>query len=394
MKNYLLVLFIGLLLVGCGVNQQIERAKKLESKGKVNEAIKKYQTIIKRYPTSEKVPDILLQIAEIYNKQNNLQEAISYYLQLISKYNNYPKIDEANFKIANIYYTLKNYEQAEIHFQIIIDRYPNGKFAESAKEKILKIENIKKEIIQIKKEAETALGNKKYALALEKYEKIKSMMSSDDIKIYNIDNSIAKIKNKLLSIERDEKFVKSLENAKKMDWGDRDGYLKIYNVLDKQVYGKNEFEWKRDEERAEADYIKITNTVFYIPIELDVGEYDFSQKTLSFKNISSAFAIDSGPNETNYVLFDKDITFGPLELNGKEAERIKNLTAGIKTLSTRGRIRSSRSEYFVRGFILCKVIGQPESKVGILGYSFNHFINAKIIDARIEVPKIGYIYLN
>ncbi|OGS20591.1 MAG: hypothetical protein A2252_00915 [Elusimicrobia bacterium RIFOXYA2_FULL_39_19] len=91
MKSKLLktsiLLFLAVLLTGCGANYKFKKAKKFEKQGYYIEAIQQYKNIAKKYPKNPVSPQALYYAGRVYQTKLKIySESINTYLELIKKY--------------------------------------------------------------------------------------------------------------------------------------------------------------------------------------------------------------------------------------------------------------------------------------------------------------------
>lgn len=344
MGKNLTIILIGLLLVGCGVDYKFKKAQKLEKQGRNKEAISQYLNLIQKSPRS-------------------------------------PRKVDALFNVAEIYFRLKEFEDAKSYFQNVVDKHPDTEYAEPSRQKLNEIEKIKNEVTELLKEGDLAYRDNKFKTAIEKYETAKTLNPRADV-----ESKISQTKEKQCYVERVNEFNTILRKAKKFDWKmPPSDFFAIEGRLKKVTYGENEFERKRDEKRAERDYQEIIQSTYHATIKVSAGEYNFSKGTLSFKNLDRGYHM----GYHGELGFNRDIKFKSLKLDEKEAEIIK---------------RSTKSSYFhtgarktfiknaVDGTVLFKIMDTHERITP--GWGGDTILHAEVIDARIKVPRYGYLYMS
>ena len=145
----LLSLFILLFLFGCGSKKSVEElfteANTNLKNNKIPEAVMLFEEIINDYPESEKAPEVLSQLASIYQNKmlkslsdlESLEKAVSLFRRI---YNDYPESSYAptglfmsGFVLAN---ELNYYDKATETYNLFLEKYPNHELATSAKEEV------------------------------------------------------------------------------------------------------------------------------------------------------------------------------------------------------------------------------------------------------------------
>jgi len=315
--------------------------------------------------------------------------------------------DKKQYAKAEKLFSEQKYVLAFKEYKIVLDRFPKSKFYDTSVDKSGKC------IYEIIEQSRSLLHKGQVGKAYELHKMILSELSgnakidcsktcaevyfiianalfekksfSDAIKVYNIglelDPSNTEAKDKL-NIARDKAFFWSVKNAIEFDRNmSYDKLESFHDKLNKVTYG-NEFERRRDKIRAEKDYEKIINTLYFTEVEISVEEYNFSEGTLGFK----PFGKPGTPRWTYTELISfKPIEFQPLKIDEKRAEEIsKNLTyTGFPNPGC-----------FVNGIILFKITNSRELSPGHGRYAnISKILDVEVINARINVPKYGYVYL-
>ena len=116
------------------VEKDYSRAKSLEVRGKLDEAVEEYKKIIEEDPR-----DIIarLNLAEIYHhKLKNYEDALNIYNQLLEiKIEDNLKVFILNQKV-DIFDTTSQYEKAKEILREVIRNYPDTKFARQARARL------------------------------------------------------------------------------------------------------------------------------------------------------------------------------------------------------------------------------------------------------------------
>lgn len=383
MGKNLTIILIGLLLVGCGGDYKFKKAQKLEEQGRNKEAINQYLNLIQKSPRSPRKVDALFNVAEIYFRLGDFKSSFSHYQELIKASPNHPKIAYIQFRCGESSFLDKEFEDAKSYFQDIVDKHPDTEYAERSRQKLNEIEKIKNEVAELLKEAILAYRDNEFKTAIEKYEAAKTLNPYADV-----ESKISQTKEKQSFVERVNEFNRILRQAKKFDWKmPANNFFAVTGKLKKATYGENEFERKRDEKRAERDYQEMLQTIYYAPLEIPVSEYDFSSGTLGFKNLEQYQGMDFSLGDG--VVFNKDIKFKDLKLEEKEAELTKQSTKSSYFHEQSG---MTFTKYVVKGILLFKIIKTHEEVIPHSGaYTL---LDAEVIDARIKVPRHGYLYMS
>jgi tetratricopeptide (TPR) repeat protein len=80
-----------------------------------------YLAFLSRFPTSGRVYDARLRLAEVYAASGNPREAISYYEGLIADWPDSPDRRKLRAAIADLYYDEKAFSQAELEYSRVVD---------------------------------------------------------------------------------------------------------------------------------------------------------------------------------------------------------------------------------------------------------------------------------
>ena len=142
-------LFIILILIGCGAKKSVDElmteANTNLNENKIPEAVLLFEEIVDEHPDSDKAPEVLSQLASIYQNKmlKNLSdnESLKKSVTLFRKiYEDYP---ESNFAPTGLFMSgfvlaneLNNYEQATETYNLFLDKFPNHDLATSAKEEV------------------------------------------------------------------------------------------------------------------------------------------------------------------------------------------------------------------------------------------------------------------
>ena len=142
----ILILFI---LIGCGekksVDELITEATTNLNENKVPEAVLLFEEILEEYPESDKAPEVLSQLASIYQNKmlkslsdsESLEKSVSLFRKI---YDDYTESSYAptglfmsGFVLAN---ELNYYDKATETYKLFLEKYPNHELATSAEEEV------------------------------------------------------------------------------------------------------------------------------------------------------------------------------------------------------------------------------------------------------------------
>jgi TolA-binding protein len=142
-------LFILLILVACGAKKSVDElmteANTNLNENKIPEAVLLFEEIVNEHPDSDKAPEVLSQLASIYQNKmlknlsdkESLEKAVTLFRKI---YEDYP---ESNFAPTGLFMSgfvlandLNNYEQATETYNLFLDKFPNHDLATSAKEEV------------------------------------------------------------------------------------------------------------------------------------------------------------------------------------------------------------------------------------------------------------------
>ncbi|MFQ5822747.1 MAG: tetratricopeptide repeat protein [bacterium] len=99
-----------------GILISFKEAQAYENLGNFTEAVKKYLTFIRDNPEHESVPEALLAVARIAQKQNNLTFAKEYYESLLQHYTQPQLQYETRIALGDILFQQEKYNEARAHY--------------------------------------------------------------------------------------------------------------------------------------------------------------------------------------------------------------------------------------------------------------------------------------
>lgn len=142
-------IFILFTLIGCGENKSVDElmteANTNLNKNKIPEAVLLFEEIMEEYPESDKAPEVISQLASIYQNKmlksvsetESLEKAVSLFRKI---YDDYPESSQAptglfmsGFVLAN---ELNYYDKATETYNLFLEKYPTHELASSAKEEV------------------------------------------------------------------------------------------------------------------------------------------------------------------------------------------------------------------------------------------------------------------
>ena len=142
----ILILFI---LISCGekksVDELMTEATTNLNENKVPEAVLLFEEILEEYPESDKAPEVLSQLASIYQNKmlkslsdtESLEKSVSLFRKI---YDDYSESSYAptglfmsGFVLAN---ELNYYDKATETYKLFLEKYPNHELATSAEEEV------------------------------------------------------------------------------------------------------------------------------------------------------------------------------------------------------------------------------------------------------------------
>ncbi len=142
-------IFILFFLIGCGENKSVDElmteANTNLNKNKIPEAVLLFEEIMEEYPESDKAPEVISQLASIYQNKmlksvsetESLEKAVSLFRKI---YDDYPESSQAptglfmsGFVLAN---ELNYYDKATETYNLFLEKYPTHELASSAKEEV------------------------------------------------------------------------------------------------------------------------------------------------------------------------------------------------------------------------------------------------------------------
>jgi TolA-binding protein len=148
MKSTYIILFLGILLVGCSKKDPqdyMKQAKAGVAGNNIAEAVTSYQELVKEYPNSPQASEALFQLGTLYQNKMvrnleakaSLEKASGIFKSISDKYPDSKLAPKSLFMSAFILANdLKEYNKATEIFNIFLKRYPNSDLVNSAKEEL------------------------------------------------------------------------------------------------------------------------------------------------------------------------------------------------------------------------------------------------------------------
>jgi TolA-binding protein len=119
-------------------SDEFQFAKKMYDDTLYEEAIGKFQEIVKNYPTSSEAEESELYIGNCYMALQQYDKAISSYQHLIDAYPDSKLVPNAIYKLAESQYKNKDFAQSAKNYQQLINNYPQSPFSISSLQKVIK----------------------------------------------------------------------------------------------------------------------------------------------------------------------------------------------------------------------------------------------------------------
>lgn len=110
-------------------NNHFKIAQSMFSEGAYANAAQEFKQFIINFPTSERLPDALLQLGEAYARGNQSQEAIEAYQQFIDRYPSHFAVASAMRSKAQAFEQIKEYNKAGQAYENVHTSYPEGEYA-------------------------------------------------------------------------------------------------------------------------------------------------------------------------------------------------------------------------------------------------------------------------
>lgn len=141
------VIILNLIIACSGKSDKdyFDEAKKNLEQENIPEAILSYENLLKEFPDSKLTPQVLMQLAAIYQSKRvtslseieSLKKANEYYLMVFEKYPNDSDAPTALFMAGFLQANeLHNYEQATKTYNIFLEKYPEHELTVSAKQEL------------------------------------------------------------------------------------------------------------------------------------------------------------------------------------------------------------------------------------------------------------------
>ncbi len=161
MKSLFPFIFIAIILFGCSSKKSDEElfseGKTQTQEGKIPEAVISFEQLLKDYPDSELAPEVVSNLAGIYQNKlvknisetESLEKSVKLFKQI---YNEYPESEfapmglfMAGFILAN---ELNKYNEATETYNLFMEKFPGHELSASAKEELDNMGLTPEEILQ------------------------------------------------------------------------------------------------------------------------------------------------------------------------------------------------------------------------------------------------------
>lgn len=116
------------------------QAFQLLRKGKYEDAISEFTSIVESYPTSDLVDDSIYWIAEANYVTENYDTALDAFKSVVAQFPDSQRAPEAMLKIGYIYYNKGEFDSASDYLLEVVDKYPASRSAFSARRRLDKME--------------------------------------------------------------------------------------------------------------------------------------------------------------------------------------------------------------------------------------------------------------
>ncbi len=107
-----------------------------QAKGEYQEAIKGYEQLVKKHPSSSFTHQAIYQLGECYFALGNYNQSINYFTKLLKEYEGSLLVPAALYKIASAYIELDNNSMAKAYLKQLLREYPKTNEAKLAEEKL------------------------------------------------------------------------------------------------------------------------------------------------------------------------------------------------------------------------------------------------------------------
>lgn len=91
-----------------------------------------YEQYLDRYPDTENYPNVLLELAGLYQKQQKYDRAAQTYRRLIETFPDASLVPESYYNLSEIYLNQKQYEKAVNVLQRLLEDYPDSTLSDGA----------------------------------------------------------------------------------------------------------------------------------------------------------------------------------------------------------------------------------------------------------------------
>lgn len=167
-----------------------QAALTLQSKGEVDEAIRLYQDLIEKFPQSERTPEALYKLGELYEKNGLWQQARLKYSKIIADFSDFKQISEVEKKLWDLNIKVL-FSPVITEKDIIYKVKPGdtlGKIASTyntTTELIMRSNNLTSDLIRPGKRLK--ISNVKYSVIIDKSQNSLTLKADDEIfKVYPV----------------------------------------------------------------------------------------------------------------------------------------------------------------------------------------------------------------
>ena len=113
-------------------DERLAKAEKLWKEKRFQEAIKIYVSLVDREPQNPRVPEILLQVGDIYNYSlNQMDRALNTYELVTIRYPSTPYALQALIRKGEIFFGSDQFDRALREYQNVLENFPKLKEAET-----------------------------------------------------------------------------------------------------------------------------------------------------------------------------------------------------------------------------------------------------------------------
>ncbi|MGV8073599.1 MAG: tol-pal system protein YbgF [Syntrophobacteraceae bacterium] len=117
-----------------------DKASELLQDGQYENARRDFQSLISKYPQSERADDALFSIGECFSQEKRYQDAIEAYQKVLDRYPNGNRVPHALFRQGTAFQQMGDSTAARILYERLIEKYPGTPQAQAAEKRLKQLQ--------------------------------------------------------------------------------------------------------------------------------------------------------------------------------------------------------------------------------------------------------------